>query len=444
MFTKPIKLMNLKKLLLQSLLFRSLYFVSVLLVNVFLSRFLQASATGNLYYLTTIFGLIQLVAGLSLEAGITYFASGKIISFNKLLWLTVTWSFIVALLVLTGSFVYLYYIKHSQPYDIVQYCFYSVCYITGLLLINCCSVLFYAQDNYRLPNILLVLANAAFIFTVPFNGHNSDDKLVNMVTYRYFLLFFLQGLVLAIAFIIKNKSWQQFGLPGLGQLKKLAKYSLTALVANVIFFLVYRVDYWFVHINTASCTESDLGNYIQVSKLGQLFLIVPQIIASVIFPKSAGTAERGEINASIMIIARLFSQLFLLVIIVTLLFGNNLFTIVFGETFNRMQVPFLIIIPGIFCLSVLALLSAYFSGKGNLKVTVAGAAIALLVVIAGDYFLVPLYGIVGAAILSTIGYFVNFLYSLLRFYKDYSLSWADFFRWKKDDYRWLLSLVTGK
>jgi len=440
---KPIK-MNLKKLLVQSLVFRSLYFVSMLLVNVFLSRFLQASATGNLYYLTTIFGFIQLVASISLEAGITFFASGKIISFNKLLWLSITWSFIIALLVLTGSFVYLYYIKHSPPYDVMQYCFFSVCYITGILLATCCCVLFYAQGNYYLPNILLVLLNAAFVLTMPFSGHSGDDKLVNMVVYRYFLLFFLQGILLALVFIVKNKSWQQFGLPGSGQLKKLAKYSLTALSANVIFYLVYRIDYWFVHINTASCTESDLGNYIQVSKLGQLFLIVPQIIASVIFPKSAGTSDRSEISTSIMIIARLFSQMFLVVIVITSLFGGKLFTIVFGETFNRMQVPFLIIIPGIFCLSVLALLSAYFSGKGNLKVGVVGAAIALLVVIAGDYFLVPLYGIIGAAVVSTIGYFVNLLYSLLRFYKDYSLSWSDFFRWKKSDFTWLSSLFKNK
>ena len=215
-------------------------------------------------------------------------------------------------------------------------------------------------------------------------------------------------------------------------------------MANLIFFLVYRIDYWFVHNNPATCTESDLGNYIQVSKLGQLFLIVPQIIASVIFPQSAGTVDRAEINKAVMIIARLFSQMFLVIIIITALFGRQLFTWVFGETFNRMQAPFIIIMPGIFCLSVLALLSAYFSGKGNLKTSVVGAAIALAVVVVGDYILVPMYGIIGAAIISTVGYFVNLLYPLMRFYKDYSLSWGDFFRWKKDDYHWLLSLITGK
>jgi len=434
--------MNLKKLLVQSLLWRSLYFGSVLLVNIFLSRFLKASATGNLYYLTSVFSLIQLVVGISLESGITYFASGKIIGFNKLLWLSVTWSFIIGLLVLTGTFLYLFYVKESPAYDIIQYCFFSVCYITGILLTNYCTVLFYAQDDYFLPNIILASLNLVFVFTIPFN--TNAETTVTGVTYRYFLVFFVQGVLLVFAFMFKNKSWQQFGLPGFAQLKKLGSYSLIALMANIIFFLVYRIDYWFIHQNAAVCSASDLGNYIQVSKFGQLFLIVPQIIASVIFPKSAGASDRTEINTSVMVIARLLSQLFLVIITLAALFGGQFFTFVFGKTFNNMQAPFLIITPGIFCLSVLALLSAYFSGKGNLKVNVAGAAVALVVVVAGDYFLVPLYGIIGAAIVSTVGYFVNLLYSLLRFYKDYSISWIDFFAWKRDDYRWLKSLITGK
>ncbi len=436
--------MNFKKLLLQSLLWRSLYFASLLLVNVFLSRFLKAPETGRLYYITSIFSFIQLLVSLSLESGITFFASGKIIKYNKLLWLSVAWSFIIGLCGLIITFFYLYFIKQSTLDEIMQYCFFVVCYITGLMLTNYCSVLFYAQGNFFLSNVILAVINIAFVFAIPFNTGSAGKYAVNLVLYRYFLVFFMQGLLLAIAFIIKNKSWQQLSMPGFNELKKLLRYSLTALAANVIFFLVYRIDYWFVHKNTAVCSASDLGNYIQVSKMGQLLLIVPQIIASVIFPKSASGADRAELNTSVMVIARLFSQLFLVIILVAALMGNNIFIFIFGKTFNHMQAPFLIIMPGIFCLSVLALLSAYFSGKGNLKVTVTGAAIALVVVIAGDYFLVPVYGIIAAAMVSTAGYFVNTLYSLRQFYKDYSISAGDFFRWKRNDYRWLLSLFTGK
>ena len=77
------------------------------------------------------------------------------------------------------------------------------------------------------------------------------------------------------------------------------------MAANIVFFLVYRVDYLFVNASPV-CTAADLGNYIQVSKLGQLLLIIPQIIASVIFPRTASGIERKELNNTLMIMARLF------------------------------------------------------------------------------------------------------------------------------------------
>jgi len=416
----------------------------MLLVNVFLSRFLKAAGTGNLYYLTNIFSFIQLVASLSLEAGITYYAAGKVIAANKLLWFSILWSFLVAAFVLAGSFYYQYYLLRAPLVTAMEYCFFAVCYITGLLLVNYCSSLFYAQGNFIISNVILVVLNIGFVCSLLFEHNTADNYGVQATMRNYFLVFFLQGISLVVAFAVKNKSWAYFSFPSLLQCRQLLAYSITALSGNIIFFLVYRIDYLFVHANPASCSDADLGNYIQVSKMGQLLLIVPQIIASVIFPGTASGAGRAELNTSLMIIARLLSQLFLCIIVVSFLFGGQLFVFVFGQTFNRMQVPFLIELPGIFCLSVLALLSAYFGGKGNLRVTVAGATIALAAVVIGDYFLVPVYGIIGAAVISTAGYFINVLYSLLRFYKDYSISWVDFFKWRKQDYYWLRSIITGK
>ena len=77
-------------------------------------------------------------------------------------------------------------------------------------------------------------------------------------------------------------------------LKNVIRYSLVALLANGIYFLVNRIDYWFVQYY---CTAKDLGNYIQASKLGQMMLILPSILGSTLFPifssrnKSGNTTE---------------------------------------------------------------------------------------------------------------------------------------------------------
>jgi len=70
--------MNFKKLLAQSIIWRGFYFFSVLLVNVFLSRYLKAAGSGNLYFTTIIFSFTQVLLSLGFEAGITFFTNHNI------------------------------------------------------------------------------------------------------------------------------------------------------------------------------------------------------------------------------------------------------------------------------------------------------------------------------------------------------------------------------
>src|SRR5215831_12341934 len=100
--------MAFKKLLAQSIIWRSFYFFSVLLVNVFLSRYLRAAGTGNLYLLNVIFAFMQVVLSLGGEAGVIYFASGNLIERNKLMSLGAAWSFAAGIIMIV--FVYVYFL----------------------------------------------------------------------------------------------------------------------------------------------------------------------------------------------------------------------------------------------------------------------------------------------------------------------------------------------
>jgi O-antigen/teichoic acid export membrane protein len=240
--------MQFKNLLVQSLLWRGAYFISLLLVNVFLSRFLQASGIGWVYYLSNIFSFIQLLASLSIESAISFYAAGSLISYNKLLWFSIAWSFF-STLVAVGSII-LYFTCSGNHFEgnQQQYILYATSYIGGILLTNFSTSLFYAQRNFLLPNLIIVLINFIFIFLIPKTSYPfiqiSSVTLLNI----YFLLFFIQGFILMICFIIKNKSWHQFSIPTLNELKRLFRYSFFAFAANIIFFLVYRIDFWFVLI----------------------------------------------------------------------------------------------------------------------------------------------------------------------------------------------------
>src|ERR1700759_2610786 len=155
--------MGLKKLLTQSIIWRSLYFFSVLLVNVFLSRYLQAAGTGNLYLLNVIFSFMQGVLSLGGEAGVIYFASGNLIERNKLISLGAAWSFVAGIIMI--AFVYIYFLLDTSADRslLPWYCAFGFLYVCGQSLTGYAVSIYYTRQNYFLPNFLLSAVNIIYV-----------------------------------------------------------------------------------------------------------------------------------------------------------------------------------------------------------------------------------------------------------------------------------------
>lgn len=428
--------MTYQRILYQSFLWRGLYFASTFLLNILFARYYQASESGWVFFITNSYAFTLLVAGLSLESGMGFFVSKKEIATSKLLNLSVLWSFIVGMVILFSY--YLFFIKEQNNFSEELFLVSSLSYVCGILLTNYCSGLFYGNKNFVTPNIICTLCNLALMlfiiasFSYPSSLFNSRNYI-----FLYFVMFLIQGFLLVIAVKISYAtSWQPL-FPATGELKKLLRYSLTAFIANVIFFLVYRIDYWFVK---SFCSPEDLGNYVQVSKLGQVLITIPSILASAVFSLTAG-GQKAEVNEDLQVLSRvllLSSGLFCLSLALT---GKWLFPFVFGASFNRMYLPFLLLTPGILSISALYPLTAYYSGKNMMRVNIAGSLIGLLFIIAFDFILIPRFGIKAAALISSLGYICYHMYVLIFFKKEYKTSISDFFRIKRSDFTWMKSFV---
>ncbi|MBA4140232.1 MAG: oligosaccharide flippase family protein [Segetibacter sp.] len=406
-------------------------------MSILLSRYLQAGNAGWVFYLCNNFSFILILAGLTIENAITYYSSQKTINDDALAWFSLAWCLIVSLVIFTSFSLYLHTFTGSPFITNGQYLFYAVCYIAGVQLTNIFTVLFYANKDFFLPNLLMVLLNIVVIILIP-KQVGTQNTNVSLIISLYFAYFVISGLALTVAFIYTRKSWKTFSFPSFANIKLIIKYALMALAANVIFFLVYRVDYWFVE---RYCTQEELGNYIQISRLGQMLLVIPSIISSVVFPHTAAGTQRTEIRENILRIGRVTSLLYIILFVLILVSGNWMFPLVFGNTYQLMYLPFLILLPGIWALSNLYILSAYYGGVNKVKVNVQGAFIALIVILTGDFLLIPKGGIIAAALVSTLGYLVNFLYSFLMLKNEQTVSIFQYFNINKDDIRWLRSFI---
>ena len=421
--------MKFEKILQQGLIWRGFQFSAVIFLNIVLSRYLQAAGAGWVYFLTNFFALAVLVGSINIDSAFAYFSASKGIPVSSLSWFGIAFTAVVCVLLVPLLRIYFtYYPVAHVPIGLAMK--YGEYYAVGIVLANLFAGLLYSQKNFFLPGFTLGLINYLLSFYVIYLRNINVAS--SFVVEAYFIGFALQGVVITILFFIKYEVFSNFQLLTIVQLKQLFRYSLISFFANFIYFLVCRIDYWFVEHYRSS---SELGNYIQASKMGQMLLLVPQILASVILPQIAEGINRDLVTRNILVMSRLLMQLFVVLTVLDILLGQWMFTALFGKSFNTMNLPFLLLLPGILALSILTLISAYFAGKNKVIVDVIGASVALLFVVICNFLFTNKYGIAAAAIISSIGYTINLGYSAFIFFRtetDYSVK--DFLQWKASDY----------
>ncbi|TWI85662.1 O-antigen/teichoic acid export membrane protein [Lacibacter cauensis] len=430
--------MKLATALSKSILWRGFYFVSVMLLNILVARHFQSEGSGQMYYVINLLAFTLILISFCLEAPMGYYLSQQKINETQLALLSVGWT---VLIMLPGWFIIRTLpVPKEGLLQLAGFHFSATSFLAGNLLISFFVSLFYAKMDFVLPNLLLVAVNLLLIGLVPNNewvsGFLSNERYVQL----YFFGFFMQGFLLMLAFLFRYFKWSALKAVPAALIKPFFSFAFIAVVTNSMTFLMYRIDYWFVN---KYCGDDELGNYIQACKLAQLFFIVPSILAGVVFPMTA-SGRKEEMNQKMQLLSRgliLFYSVACMFLLVT---GAWLFPFVFGPTFQKMYLPFILLAPAILSYSVIHLLAAYYSGKKVLRVNLTGNILALTVIVLGDWLVIPVYGIAGAAMVSSVGYLCYMSYMLLAHAKEYNSRFVDFLLFRKSDAQLLIGLLKEK
>lgn len=417
--------MNIQKLLYQNIFWRGLFFVSAFLLNVLIARHFDAAITGWIYYLFTLFSFFTLIGSISLEASFVYFGSKGEISLQKMAVFSIIWVISIAILVVLA---YIFTIIFDEKIPVIKLQ-YAVLFICGNILLSFITSLFYAKQNYVTSNVTAIIINVLLMILLL---NINEQSFLNNQTfiYIYFGSFFLTAILLFFQ-LLRYFKGSKYELITKKDLIKIFRYSSLAFFSNIVFFLLYKIDYWFVN---RYCSLEELGNYIQISKLAQLFFILPGILAGSLFPLIAGNHIK-KVEDYLKIISRSIFFFYFLACIVLVFIGKWLFPFIFGQGFSGMYRPFLFLIPGILALSTLYTLTAYFSGKNKVSVNLKGSMIAIVFIVGGDAILIPKYGIAAAAAVSSFGYIVYHIYVLYTFNRIHKSGVIDFFYFKVGDFK---------
>ncbi len=399
--------------------------LSAFLLNIAIVRALGPAGSGSFFYVINTFALLLLLASCSLESGLGYYTARQELSPAAATGLSMVWSAGTATVLL--FFLPLAGIALHLPEG------YLFCwlYLSGSLLIVFFSALFQAKQDFVRPGIAISLLNVLLILLIwltpePDLGSHETAQVFK----QYTVVIFGQGLFLAGLFTYKYVQAKGILMPTGAAITRLFRYAGQAFLSNLLFFLVYRVDYWLV--KALHTDDALLGNYIQASKLGQLFFIVPGIIATTVFSVTA-SAARKAMHEPVAQLSRLIFAVVAMGLIFLLLTGYWLFPVLFGAGFTQMYLPFVWLTPGIIAIAVLYPYTAFYAGRNEIGVNIRGALLALPVIVGLDLLLIPRWQITGAAIASSAGYIVYQCWIMRRFTRSHAIAWRDcFWPTKKD------------
>lgn len=383
---------------------------TLFILNILFARYYAATATGWVFYLFTVNAFIIQLLGFSLEAGVGYYTARKSIREGRLINLSLLWTLLVTLITLVIYYVYSNYYPERVEYPLM----YPIAFVAGNMLIAFGNAIFYSKYNFAIPNMLSLCINIALIVFLVVSFEYSKVDMPMAFIPVYFYSFLVHGLILFFILFVISKEEKFLMQLSSRTITKVFSYSTYAFVANILFLAFTRIDYFFIrHFSSGE----DLGNYIQVSKIAQLFFVLPSMISAVLFPFIASGKQRDlkkRISDFSLKLLLLYGGACLLLAVT----GYWLFPFVFGPTFSKMFIPFLLMIPGILAISGLYPYTAYFAGENRIMVNIKGSLFAFLFILVADFFFIPDYGIAAAALISSIGYFIYYCYVFMVFKKE--------------------------
>jgi O-antigen/teichoic acid export membrane protein len=185
-------------------------------------------------------------------------------------------------------------------------------------------------------------------------------------------------------------------------------FGLRGYVGNVLQFFNYRLDLFLVNFFLG---PAGAGIYTVAIAMAEMLWYLPNAVGFVIFPKAANTSQ-AEMNRFTPRIFRVTLALTAAGGVVLALVGKPLIEFIYSPAFASAFGPLLALLPGVVLLGAAKVLTNEIAGRGYPHYNSITAGVALVLTVTFDLLLIPRWGVLGAAIASSIAYSVIFFLSI--------------------------------
>lgn len=353
----------------------------------------------GLYAMCLLIGsILYLLATFNLQAALTYFAGRRQYTPSSLFSFAWMATLLVSLLPAAALFLIPHW-KLCVLFPGLSYGLWKeICLLFPFIIFtNLVSGLLLGWLMIKAMNILKIFQSALCVlitFTLLFYIQRTPQVAI----YSYII-----SLVLSLACIVIYLKRSNISLTkdiDVNMVKNSIIYGAKGFTGSLFQFFNYRFDVFLVNY---FLNPVQVGLYTVAVSLGELLWHLPNSIASMLFSKVA--SEHGSFaTEKVERIFRLTWLIVALAIAALILSGKELIAVLFGKDFSGAYSALVWLLPGIFFLSMSKVMTGYFNGNGAPQYGSYSSVISFAVTLSADIFLIPRYGIKGAAIASSLSY----------------------------------------
>nr|WP_304216779.1 flippase [Fredinandcohnia onubensis] len=214
--------------------------------------------------------------------------------------------------------------------------------------------------------------------------------------------------------------------------KKSISYGLKAHISNILSFINYRSDIFIIsfYINPAA-----VGIYTAAVSISERLWIVSQAISSVLFPTVSSLDNQDEKNHLTSVLSRNVLWLSIFGGLIFYLLSDLIILILFGKEYIESSLAIKFLLPGIVLFSVDRILSNDLAGRGKPEINMNVSIFTVISNIVLNIILVPIYGILGAAIATSITYSLATIIKLFIFKKQTGVKISKLLLIQSEDYQ---------
>ena len=290
------------------------------------------------------------------------------------------------------------------------------------------QTIFQGKEDFEKFNMIVILNQLGLLlFAILF------VLVLDMGVFGAVLSFAMSQLLMLLASFYFLKVYYNLLLPNqvsMNYAKDSFIFGLKGHISNVLSFINYRID---IFIIAYFLDDIAVGLYSVAVLISERIWLVSQSVSSVLFARVANLSDDVERNKFTSLASRNTLLITFVGGLILALVSHWFINLFFGESYSQSVIPFLYLIPGVVIFSMSKVLANDFIGRGYPEINTYIAFVTALCNLGLNFWLIPKYGIKGAAIATTSSYLLDALMKSCYFSFKNNISFSEFYIIKLSD-----------